>query len=474
MKSAKINFRNKILLLLFLGDVMCAMLGISLGYFLRFHTPLKTIGVEAAELKYIDYLPLILVGALFLVFSYAKQGIYSWKLLLRPKKLRFGLVKASSYWLLIYLFLSLALKFEPSISRMFVIYSWLSVNIITMIWHTSLLKLLTLSSLSENLVQKVAILGWNDDARALAHAMYSDSHHPYYVEGIILTNGDIGLHKDRLDNIYSKLGTVNEIEAILKASQIDIVVIADLDLNKDLISKVARTCEVNYTDLKMTPSMFQIFVSGLHLETISGLPILGVEELRINKISSQMLKRTIDIVGSIVGLILSAPIVLFLSFVIKREDPGPIIYRQIRTGKNGKPFTIYKLRSMKLDAEKHGGAQWAKQNDPRRLRVGAFMRENNLDELPQFWNVLRGDMSLVGPRPERPELIAKFEQEIDHYNPRHVVKPGITGWAQVNGLRGDTSLVDRIRYDIYYIENWNWFFDWQIMMMTFLKRDNAY
>ena len=126
------------------------------------------------------------------------------------------------------------------------------------------------------------------------------------------------------------------------------------------------------------------------------------------------------------------------------------------------------------NAEAQTGAVWAVENDPRRLPIGAFMREWNLDELPQFWCVLKGDMSLVGPRPERPELIETFEKEIDHYNPRHTVKPGITGWAQVNGLRGDTSLSERIRYDLYYIENWGFFFDFQIMFMTFFKRENAY
>jgi lipopolysaccharide/colanic/teichoic acid biosynthesis glycosyltransferase len=127
-----------------------------------------------------------------------------------------------------------------------------------------------------------------------------------------------------------------------------------------------------------------------------------------------------------------------------------------------------------MDAENDSGPAWAVEGDPRRLKIGAFMREWNLDELPQFWNVLVGDMSLVGPRPERPELIAQFEKEVPHYNPRHEVRPGITGWAQVNGLRGNTSLVERIRYDLYYIENWSLWFDLQILLLTFTRRQNAY
>jgi len=234
-----------------------------------------------------------------------------------------------------------------------------------------------------------------------------------------------------------------------------------------------QTCERLYVQFKIIPSFFQIFVSNLRMQTISGVPILGVEALPVTHVANQTAKRAIDILGGLVGFLGSLPIMAIMALIIKKQSPGPIIYSQVRTGLHGRPFTIYKLRSMRLDAEKTG-AQWCVQDDPRRLPIGAFMRKWNIDELPQFWNVLKGDMSLVGPRPERPELIKKFEHEIPHYNPRHEVRPGITGWAQVNGLRGNTSLVDRIKYDLYYIENWSIWFDFQIMLLTFVKRDNAY
>jgi lipopolysaccharide/colanic/teichoic acid biosynthesis glycosyltransferase len=142
-------------------------------------------------------------------------------------------------------------------------------------------------------------------------------------------------------------------------------------------------------------------------------------------------------------------------------------------GRKGKPFPMVKIRSMRLDAEKSGAPGWTTKNDPRRLRIGALMRRLNIDELPQFWNVLKGDMSLVGPRPERPELILNFKHEIEHYNARHTVKPGLTGWAQVNGLRGDTDLSERIRYDLYYMEHWNFLFDLRIMVLTLFRHKNA-
>jgi len=250
--------------------------------------------------------------------------------------------------------------------------------------------------------------------------------------------------------------------------------VADLDLSKQALMRISTLCERRYVAIKLIPSIFQVFVSNLRMQTISGVPILGVEDLPLRSLPNQIAKRGMDVLGGFVGLTLSLPVIGVLAAIIKWQSPGPVIYRQIRTGRNGQPFVILKLRSMRLDAESGTGPQWAVEKDPRRLPIGAFMREWNLDELPQFWNVLIGDMSLVGPRPERPELITKFEEIIPHYNPRHEVRPGLTGWAQVNGLRGNTSLIERIRYDLYYIENWSIFFDLQIMFLTFMRQKNAY
>jgi lipopolysaccharide/colanic/teichoic acid biosynthesis glycosyltransferase len=156
------------------------------------------------------------------------------------------------------------------------------------------------------------------------------------------------------------------------------------------------------------------------------------------------------------------------------ESPGPILYKQLRSGRNGRLFNIIKIRSMHINAETHGKPKWAEENDKRRLRVGTFMRKWNIDEMPQFWNVLTGEMSLVGPRPERPELIARFKSKFPHYQARHMCRPGITGWAQVNGWRGNTDLQERIRHDIWYLENWNIWLDFRIMAQTFLRQKNAY
>ncbi|MCC5024132.1 MAG: sugar transferase [Candidatus Synoicihabitans palmerolidicus] len=221
----------------------------------------------------------------------------------------------------------------------------------------------------------------------------------------------------------------------------------------------------------MLPAAFPIFLSGLRLQTVGSVPVIGVDDLAISRLLSRTAKRFIDLVGATIGLIVSVPFVGALALLIKRESPGgPIFFRQTRIGANHRPFTLYKLRSMKPDASMSDANQQSTvAGDPRLLRIRALMRRWNLDELPQYWNVLRGDMSLVGPRPERPHHVKRLSPEIPHYLPRHVVKPGMTGWAQVNELRGDTDLVARIRYDIYYIENWSPWLDLQIRCLTFTR-----
>ena len=260
---------------------------------------------------------------------------------------------------------------------------------------------------------------------------------------------------------------------MLRAKCIDIVMLADRTASMTEIDDLATICEKELVQLKVIPSYFQILVSGLSLQTISGVPILGISQLPLDRPVNQILKRSVDVIGSIVGLIMSAPIIAIFGMIVYWESPGPIFYRQRRLGRGGIPFDIIKVRSMRLDAEKGGKVGWTVKDDPRRLKIGAFMRKWNIDELPQFWNVLKGEMSLVGPRPERPELIASFKEEIEHYNVRHTGKPGVTGWAAINGLRGDTDLSERIRCDLYYLENWSLWLDFQIMFLTFFRRQNA-
>jgi exopolysaccharide biosynthesis polyprenyl glycosylphosphotransferase len=215
-------------------------------------------------------------------------------------------------------------------------------------------------------------------------------------------------------------------------------------------------------------------ISGLRPSVVGGVAVLGVDSLAMNSYENRIIKRTVDIVGASIGLLFSCPLIIFFGLLVCLESPGPILYKQLRVGRNGRLFQMFKIRSMRTDAEAGGKARWASENDPRRLRIGAFMRKWNIDEIPQYWNVLKGDMSLIGPRPERPELIEHFKFVVPHYQTRHSCRPGMSGWAQIQGWRGNTSLEERIRCDIWYVENWDILLDLRIMFMTFVRQKNAY
>jgi exopolysaccharide biosynthesis polyprenyl glycosylphosphotransferase len=453
----------------FVGDGFVAFGGLSLAYFLRFHSPLRKVGVEPWGITYWEYFPPLLLGALFFLGSYAYLDLYNPRLLLRPLRSISICIKAIAFWFAAFVAISFVLKFSPTVSRFFILISCLTVFVLQSTWRTIFHYWLFRSKYRERIIQKVLLVGWTDESEQFSRAIEADRGHAYLIVGYLCTAST----DDKSVYPVPCIGTIDQLEEAVSRHHVDIVVVADPHLDQDRLMHISAICERLYLQFKITPTFFRIFISNLRLQTISGVPVLGVEDLPISSLINAASKRALDLVGAIVGLFLSVPIIALFALLIKRESPGPIFYTQVRTGRHGKPFYIYKLRSMKSDAEKEG-AQWAVKDDPRRTAIGTFMRSSNIDELPQFWNVLKGDMSLVGPRPERPELIARFEREIPHYNPRHEARPGITGWAQVNGLRGNTSLVERIRYDLYYLENWSIRFDIQIMILTFRRQKNAY
>jgi exopolysaccharide biosynthesis polyprenyl glycosylphosphotransferase len=470
-KNAPAAIHNRLLGVLFAGDLVVCFAGMCLGYWVRFDSSMRHFGVIHAP-TWSKYSPLLLFGTLLLVITYSYLKLYDPLLLLRPARAGYIILRGTVFWVLFFLSVSLIVKFDPPISRLFVAVSCGTTFLSMMLWRRLFFLVVSRSDARRFLVQRVGIIGWNAEAAQLAQAVLTDSNHPYDIAGVILSQDELGAPRDYLGR--PPLGSISDLERIINQEQIAIVVAADLEMKREQLLQISAICERSYVAFKVIPTYFQIFVSNLRMQTISGVPILGVEALAIRSIPNQFIKRSLDCIGALVGLAGAVPTMLVLAFLIRRESPGPVVHRQVRTGRHGRPFTIYKLRSMRMDAERDSGPRWAVEDDPRRLKIGAFMREWNLDELPQFWNVLKGDMSLVGPRPERPELIAQFEREIPHYNPRHEMRPGMTGWAQVNGLRGNTSLVERIRYDLYYIENWTIWFDIQILVLTFLKRKNAY
>ncbi|MBM4147598.1 MAG: undecaprenyl-phosphate glucose phosphotransferase [Lentisphaerae bacterium] len=271
------------------------------------------------------------------------------------------------------------------------------------------------------------------------------------------------------------LGTPDDLPRLIGELGVDRVILTGAGLGRKAILDLLLLCERRMVTFNMVPDLFSIMTSSMDVQSLNDIPLLSVGHWPLDHLWNRALKRTEDIAGSIFGLVIGAPAIALAAAAIRATSPGPVFFRQERCGLKGKPFTLYKLRTMRIDAEDGTGPVFTVPGDPRTTKVGAFLRRHNLDELPQLWNVFKGDMSLVGPRPERPHFVERFREDINRYMWRHVSKPGITGWAQVNGLRGSTtSIEERVRYDLYYLENWSLAFDLKILLRTVFARENAY
>lgn len=272
------------------------------------------------------------------------------------------------------------------------------------------------------------------------------------------------------------VGRTSELGVLVDRLAVDEVLIALPEASRQQLLGLVSQCQREGVTIKIFPDVFQIIASEVQIGHLDGLPLLTMRDVALRG-WRRTLKRAVDVLVSGTVLIGLSPLIALLAALVKLESKGPAFYVQDRMGLDARPFPILKLRTMHADAERETGAVWASRDDPRRTRLGRFLRRTSLDELPQFINVLVGQMSIVGPRPERPEFVAEFRHHIPRYMERHLEKAGITGWAQINGLRGDTSIEARTKYDLYYIENWSLLFDFNIMAKTlirFLHDPNAY
>ncbi len=462
-RRAHVTIGERLIAITLCGDTVAALYALLIAFWLRFKSPLRGIGVDS-DTVFRDYLGYVVLGALSLIAVLAHYQLYDRKLLLRSRNL---IAKGALVWLIGFLSVSLLLKSSPPISRGYVMLAGALAIIFLYSWRLVFYRFLLRRKALVDLRQRVLLVGWNAEAERLTASVAADPHSVYQIAGCV-TAGPTSACQNPPPEIEN-LGGIGDVPALIEDRMIDMVILADVGCVKGDITQLASFCEREMIQFKIIPSYFQILVSGLHLELLNALPVLGVSQLPLDRSTNVLLKRFCDIAGALVGLALAIPGILLAGSLVWLESPGSIFYAQRRLGRRGLLFNIFKIRTMGIDAEKDNEPGWTIKDDPRRLRIGAFLRKWNIDELPQFWNVLKGDMSLVGPRPERPELINRFRDQIPHYNARHNVKPGMTGWAQVKGHRGDTDLVERINCDLYYLENWNLLLDFQIMGMTLLN-----
>jgi exopolysaccharide biosynthesis polyprenyl glycosylphosphotransferase len=264
------------------------------------------------------------------------------------------------------------------------------------------------------------------------------------------------------------LGHLSELTEIVKRYRPHEVIVAMSGASQEQLLDVVALVDDLPVSVKIYPDAFQLITTNdVSISELTGLPLISVKDVGLRGFN-RIMKRALDLFFSAIILTMASPLMLLVAILIKLTDPkGPVFFTQERVGLDGKPFTVIKFRSMKANAEQ-GGPGWTTKDDPRRTWLGSFIRRYSIDELPQFINVLIGDMSIVGPRPEQPKFVEQFSKSIPRYMRRHKEKAGITGWAQVNGMRGDTSIAERTRYDLYYIENWSVLFDLKIMLKSIL------
>ena len=336
-------------------------------------------------------------------------------------------------------------------------------------------------------VDIVFVAGWRFAYRSFLEALQRRGHNLRHI--LIAGAGDLGrsvvdrivVHEEfglraigflddderKRGSIYQGIriiGTLNDLHHIIHTQKVDTIFIA---LPADAYRSIIRLTDVatkHCVDVRVVPDLLQFLSLNATVEDFDGMPIINIDRTPLSGFK-RAVKRGFDIGLSIIGLLFTAALFPFIVLAIKLTSRGPILYRQERMGMDGKPFTLHKFRTMRVGAEVSGPV-WAPTDDPRATPLGRLMRRTSLDELPQFWNVLKGEMSLVGPRPERPEFVHEFKHHVPKYMLRHKVKAGITGWAQVNGWRGDTSIAKRIEYDLFYIQNWSLALDLKIIWLT--------
>jgi exopolysaccharide biosynthesis polyprenyl glycosylphosphotransferase len=464
-------------LALIVSDTFAVLGALIAAYYVRFDflgqvLPPEFFLAPTGAIGLASYGQSILLGAVTLFVILFLKGAYENQTLLRFRRSFFLLIQSLLVWVIAFSGISLILEFDERLSRLYVIIS--SGLLLAFLAYSRFIvqRIALKSGITAALRRRILFVDWTERTARIARAAVSDRWNPYELVGCAPNSRNV--FTCRPPRAIPALESYQEIGRLCEEGLVDIVILADGKRCEEDVLDLARQCEKSMVDFMVIPSGFQILLSCLELKTISGVPVLGVTKLPLNNPLNWAVKRAIDILGALVGLLISAPIIVAFGLLVYLESPGSIFYKQLRVGRKGRHFQIIKIRSMRLDAERASGPCWATRNDSRTLKIGAFMRRWNIDELPQFWNVLRGDLSLVGPRPERPELIARFRNEILYYNARHNIVPGMTGWAQVNGFRGDTDLSERIRCDIYYIENWSPILDIQIMLMTFLRWEGAH
>ena len=423
---------------------------------------------------YMSILPLLVP---LYVVNYALFGLYTTKSVRRKRVEVEKIVQANTIGLVLFMtalfFFRGNLEFTNHFSRMLLAWFYL-INITLECLFRNFIRLALQHIREKGFNQKHMILvGYSRAAEEYIDRIKANPEWGYDIMGILDDNVQPGMKYRGVEVI----GRTEEIAGVLEAAKPDEIAIT-LGLSEySKLEHIVAVCEKSGVHTKFIPDYNNIIPTRPYTEDLMGLPVINIRHVPLTNTFNAFMKRCVDLGGSVFAIILFSPVMLITAIAIKLTSPGPLIYTQERVGLHNKTFRMYKFRSMDVQSPKKERGAWTVPGDPRVTKVGKIIRKTSIDELPQLFNILKGDMSLVGPRPERPFFVEKFREEIPRYMIKHQVRPGMTGWAQINGYRGNTSIRKRIEYDLYYIENWTLGFDIKILFLTIFKgfiNKNAY
>ena len=453
-------------------DFLVIMFSYFVAWYLKFKTPLFDAEHEYGRLPFSQYMSaLVIIAPLFLVL-YVSFHMYTSRRIQGAVTEIANIIRANSLGIILVL-TALYIIRQHDYSREMLFIFYIINMLLEIAFRLSIRAILRAIRKSGFNMKHILIVGYSRAAESYIDRIRMFPQWGFDILGILDDKVEMGLNY----NEAIVFGRTSDLEKILAENSLDEIVIA---LNLDEYGKLAdlvKICEKSGVHTQFVPDYNEIIPSRPYTEDIMGLPVINIRYVPLSNTFNAIVKRAFDILCSSVGLIILSPLLLVICIIIKATSKGPLIFKQERVGFRNETFMMYKFRSMKVQDEAEEKKAWTVKDDPRVTKVGKFIRKTSLDELPQLVKILKGDMSIVGPRPERPFFVEKFKEEIPRYMIKHQVRPGLTGWAQVNGLRGDTSIKKRIEYDLYYIENWTFWFDIKIMFLTIFKgfvNKNAY
>ena len=461
------KYFNRLMVVIDAGIVAATYL---FAWFLRYRSGLFRLTVEAVP--FWAYLLGLVITIPVMIILYTAFNLYSVHRLKGRRSEIAGIFAANAIGFLLFIVLLYLLRLvdwsRSMIMLFFLMNSVLCVVSRLLIW--SILKRMWKAGVNQ---RNVLLVGYSRAAEEYIDRVKANPQWGYNIRGIL----DDAVQAGTLYRDVKVLGRIDNLMVILPEHHLDEIAIT-LGLSEYYrLEKIVALCEKSGVHTKFIPDYNNIIPTRPHTEDLLGLPVINIRYVPLSNTFPAAVKRLMDIIGSLLAIAVSSPVMLVVCILINATSPGPLIFKQERVGRQNRPFMMFKFRSMVVQDEKSEKHAWTVKNDPRVTGVGKFIRKTSIDELPQLFNILKGDMSLVGPRPERPYFVEKFQEEIPRYMVKHQVRPGLTGWAQVNGYRGDTSIRKRIEYDLYYIENWTLGLDFKILFLTVFRgfvNKNAY